>query len=389
MNHFKSQFLIDPEIIFLNHGSFGATPKPVFKTYQEWQARLESQPVLFLGRELPELLYNARKLLGQYLHADTNDLVFIPNSTYGINIVARSLNLGPGDQILTSDHEYGACDNCWEFTCERTGADYIHQPITLPVQSLESVVDEFWHGVNKNTRVIYLSMITSPTALRMPVEEICARARENGIITVIDAAHAPGQIPMDLRSLGADIVFGNCHKWMLAPKGSAFLYVNKEIQMAIQPLVVSWGLHTTPETTTGSRFVDILQWTGTYDPSACLSVPAAIQFMSKNHWNKVGSECHQLLRIAINSFCDMHNSKPLVPLESNFFAQMGIAQLPEVNLDLLKKRLYSEYRIEVPLIQWHDKQFVRISVQAYNTEEDIDSLLNGLNTLIPQLVKRR
>jgi len=386
MKDMKSLFQLNPEIIFLNHGSFGATPKSVFDAYKSWQAQLENQPVLFLGRELPELLFAAREKLGLFLNADADNLVYIPNSTYGVNIVARSLKLEPGDQILTSNHEYGACDNCWEFICAKTGANYIHQSISLPIQSDEFIIDEFWKGVTPQTKVIYLSMITSPTALRFPVEKICGRARMYGILSIIDAAHAPGQIPVDLHLLGADIVFGNCHKWMLGPKGAAFLFVRPDIQKIIEPLVVSWGYHTTPETTTGSRFIDILQWTGTIDHSAYLSVPSAIQFMQDNDWNHVRVESNRLLRIAIEKICKEFNLKPLYPLESHFFAQMGIAPLPEVNLDLLKYRLYAEYKVEVPLIQWQNKQFVRISVQGYNTSSDIDVLINGLAELIPQIM---
>jgi len=386
MKDLKSLFQLNPEIIFLNHGSFGATPRPVLEVYKSWQARLENQPVLFLGRELPGLLFASREKLGLFLNADAVDLVYIPNSTYGVNIVARSLKLEPGDQILTSNHEYGACDNCWEFICAKTGAYYIHQPISLPIQSDELIIDEFWKGVTSQTKVIYLSMITSPTAVRLPVEKICELARKNGILSIIDAAHAPGQIPVDLQLLGADIVFGNCHKWMLGPKGAAFLYARPEVQKIIEPLVVSWGYHTTPETTTGSRFVDILQWAGTNDHSAYLSVPSAIQFMRDNDWNDVRLESNCLLRIAIDRICKEFNLKPLYPLESHFFAQMGVAPLPEVNLDLLKNRLYTEYKVEVPLIQWHDKQFVRISVQGYNTRSDIDDLIRGLTELIPQVM---
>lgn len=386
MNGLKSQFQLNPEIIFLNHGSFGATPRPVFEVYRTWQARLENQPVLFLGRELPELLFNAREKLGIYLNAGAEDLVFIPNSTFGINIIARSLKMDPGDQILTSDHEYGACDYSWEFICSKTGANYIHQPISLPIKSDEIIVSEFWKGVTPQTKVIFMSMITSPTALRLPVEEICEKARKNGILTIVDAAHGPGQIPVDLQKIGADIVFGNCHKWMLGPKGAAFLYVRPEIQNIIDPLVVSWGFHATPKTSTGSRFVDILQWTGTNDHSAYLSVPSAIQFMQDNHWDKVRLECNRILRIAIDEISNKFNRISLYPSESHYFTQMGIAPLPEVNLDLLKNRLYAEYLVEVPLIQWQDKQFIRISVQGYNTRSDIDVLIDGLTELIPQVM---
>jgi isopenicillin-N epimerase len=385
MLNLKKHFLLDPSVRFLNHGSFGATPKPVFEAYQKWQLRLERQPVLFLGRELDGLLKDSRQVLGEYLNTDADDLVYIPNATHGVNIIAHSLQLKPGDEILTTDHEYGACDYTWDFVCIRSGAKYIHQPIPLPVHSEEEIVDQFWQGITSQTKVIYLSHITSPTALRLPVQNICQRAKEAGILTVIDAAHSPGQIPVDLQALGADIVFGNCHKWMLNVKGSAFLYVRRELQHLIDPLIVSWGYDPTSETTTGSRFIDLLQWTGTKDPTAALTVPTAIQFMQEHNWDQVRSECHNLLRRGIERICYITKMPPLYPLDSDFYGQMGIAPLPLSNLAVLKNRLYDEYKIEVPLIQWQDKQFVRISVQGYNTQEDIDALVKALQALLPQV----
>jgi isopenicillin-N epimerase len=388
MENLKDLFLIDSDIVFLNHGSFGAIPKSVFLTYQSWQARLERQPVLFLGRELDGLLYEARKKLGIYLNASADDLVFIPNATHGVNIVARSLKLDPGSKILTSDHEYGACDFTWEFVCSKTDVKYVHQSIRLPVHSEEEIFEEFWQGVDADTKVIYLSMISSPTAIIMPIKRICQKARENGIISVIDAAHAPGQIKMDLNDLGADIVFGNCHKWMLSPKGAAFLYVRKELQKMIEPLIVSWGSHATKETTTVSTFIDNLQWTGTKDPAAYLSVPAAIQFMAEHNWERVCADCHNKLRIAIDKVCDLYTMEPLYSTDSRLFAQMGIAPLPGSNLVDLKKNLYDDYKVEVPFIQWNEHQFVRISIQGYNSIEDIDTLLQGLSVLLPRMKKR-
>ena len=385
MLNLKQHFLLDPSIIFLNHGSFGATPKSVFEAYQNWQLRLERQPVLFLGRELDGLLKESREVLGEYLNADADDLVYIPNATHGVNIIAHSLQLKPGDEVLTTDHEYGACDYTWNFVCGKVGAKYIHQPVPLPVHSAEEIVDQFWLGVTSRTKAIYLSYITSPTALRLPVEQICQRAKEAGILMVIDAAHAPGQITVDLQTLDADIVFGNCHKWMLNVKGSAFLYVRRELQYLIEPLIVSWGYRPTPETTTGSRFIDLLQWTGTKDPTAALTVPTAIQFMQEHNWDDVRNECHHLLSQGIEQICNLVNMPPLYPLDIDFYSQMCIAPLPSSNLVVLKSRLYDEYKIEVPLIQWQDKQFVRISVQGYNSQEDIDSLEYALKVLLPQV----
>jgi len=385
MPSLKEYFLLDPSVVFLNHGSFGATPKPVFEAYQDWQLRLERQPVLFLGRELNELLLQSRSVLGEYLNADPADLVYIPNATHGVNIIAHSLQLNPGDEILTTDHEYGACDYTWEFICEKTGAKYLHQPIPLPVHSDEEIVEQFWQGVTPQTKALYLSHITSPTALRLPVEEICSRARQAGILTIVDAAHSPGQIPVDLQKLNADMVFGNAHKWLLNVKGSAFLYVRRELQPLIEPLIVSWGYHPTPEIATGSRFIDLLQWTGTKDPTAALTIPNAIQFMKDHDWDSVRCECHRLLRQTIERICDLTQLPPLYPLDSDFYGQMGIAQLPSSNLPLLKYRLYNEYKVEVPLTEWGNRQFISVSIQGYNTQEDVDMLVHALEVLLPQV----
>lgn len=381
----KEYFLLDPDIIFLNHGSFGATPKPVFEAYQNWQLRLERQPVLFLGREYNELLLQSRIALGNYLNADADDLVYIPNATHGVNIIARGLDLSDGDEIITTNHEYGACDYTWDFLCGKAGAKYIHRSIAVPVCSEDEIVEQFWQGVTAHTKAVYLSHITSPTALRLPAEKICALAKQAGIVSIIDAAHSPGQIPVDLQSLDADVVFGNCHKWMLSPKGAAFLYVRRELQHLAEPLIVSWGYQATEEMTTGSRFVDLLQWTGTKDPAAALSVPAAIQFMQEQNWDRVRSECHALLRETLERICDLTGLPPLYELDSAFYGQMGVAALPRSNLMVLKKRLYDEYRIEVPLIEWNDMRLIRVSIQAYNDRRDADALLDALKSLLPQV----
>ena len=383
-NPFKTLFLLDPSIIFLNHGSFGACPRPVFEAYQAWQRELERQPVLFIGRKLSVYDQAARQKLGAYLHVDPDDLVYIPNVTYGVNVIARSLALEAGDEILTTDHEYGACNSTWEFACQKTSAVYIHQPIPLPVHSAEAVVGQFWQGVTPRTKVIYLSHITSPTALRMPVEAICARARQNGILTVVDGAHAPGQLPLDLEAVGADFYVGNCHKWMLSPKGAGFLHARREVQHLIEPLVVSWAYHLAA-TGNGAHYLDYVRWTGTRDPAAQLSVPAAIEFMETHNWLEVRQECHRLLQMAITQICDLTGQPALYPLDSDFYSQLGIAPLsPETDLAALKNRLYDEYHIEVPCVFWQQRKLMRISVQAYNTMEDLKALVGALQVLLPQ-----
>ena len=237
-----------------------------------------------------------------------------------------------GSEFRISDHEYGACDYSWDFNCMKTGAKYIRQPIRLPVHTEEEIVEQFWLGVTPATKAIYLSHITSSTALRIPVEKLCKRARQAGILTVVDAAHSPGQIQVDLQDLGADMVFGNCHKWMLAPKSAAFLYVRKEVQQMVEPLIVSWGFNATAETTTGSRFVDLIQWTGTKDPAAALSVPKAIQFMKENDWDEVRHECHLLLRQAIERICRLTGLPPSIRLIPTFIVKWGLLRCPPLIL---------------------------------------------------------
>ncbi len=382
MNTLRSLFLLDPEVIFLNHGSFGATPRPVFENYQHWQRELERQPVQFIVSELNTHLTAARQAMGAYIHANPDDLVFVPNATFGVNVVARSLTLTEGDEILASDHEYGACENVWDFLCRKTGAVYKRQPIPLPIPSPDEWVNRFWQGVTSRTKVIFLSHLTSPTAATFPIQAVCARARAEGILTVIDGAHAPGQIPLEMETLGADFFTGNCHKWMMTPKGSAFLYARRERQSLIEPLVVGWGWSGVPEFHTGSRFLDHNQWLGTNDLSAYLAIPAAIRFMEDHAWDRVRADCHTLLEGALQGISTLTGLASVY--DHSPFAQLAIAPLPQVkDLLALKQRLYADYNIEIPLINWQDRHFVRISVQGYNTQADLETLVGALERLLP------
>ncbi|MSP14320.1 MAG: aminotransferase class V-fold PLP-dependent enzyme [Chloroflexi bacterium] len=383
MHHLKEFFLLDPTVVYLNHGSYGATPRPVFEVYQNWQRRMERQPVAFLGGEITGHLLHARRVLGDYLNVERDELVFVPNATFGVNVVAHSLSLGAGDEVLATDHEYGSCENVWKFLSLKTGFRYIRQPIRLPVSSVAGIVDQFWQGVTPRTRVIYLSHITSPTALCLPVAEICARARAAGILTVVDGAHALGQIPLDLAALGADFYTGNAHKWLSSPKGSAFLYARRDKQSLIQPLVVGWGWKEGAEGATGSPFIDYLQWLGTNDFSAYLSVPAAIAFQAEHDWLAVRQACHELATQAVHRICNLTGLPSIYPQDAGFYHQMAVAPLPpNIDLGRLKAALIDQYRVEIPCISWQGRQFIRISVQGYNTQEDIDALLLALQALL-------
>lgn len=370
----RAQFLLDPGVVFLNHGSFGACPKPVFEAYQRWQRELERQPVEFLGRRVDGLLDAARQALAVYINGAAENLVFISNATAGVNVAARSLRLQPGDEILTTDQEYGACNYAWQHNCERTGAEYVLRPIPLPMTTREAFVEHFWAGVTPRTRVIYISHITSPTALIFPVEEICRRARAAGIISVIDGAHAPGQIPLDMERIDADFYTANCHKWMCTPKGSGFLYVRPEHQPSIEPVIVSWGWFE------GADFVTRNQRQGTRDPAAYLAVPTAIEWMQAHDWDAVRTRCHALGVELRGQIAEWSGQQVIAP--DSWFSQMFSALLPTCDPERVKQRLYDDYRIEVPLASANGRQGVRVSLQAYNTREDGQKLLHALREII-------
>ena len=391
-NSLRDQFLLDPDVVFLNHGSFGATPRAVFEVYQQWQRRLEWQPVQFLGHDIGAYLAEARQALGNYLNVPATDLVYVPNATFGVNVVARSLRLGPGDEVLTTDHEYGACDRAWRYVRRERGFKVVRRAIALPLTTDEAIVEELWAGVTPRTRVIFLSHITSPTAVRFPVEAICARARAAGILTLIDGAHAPGQIPLDLAAVGADFYAGNGHKWLCAPKGAGFLYARPDVQPLIEPLIVGWGWSDGPpdagSLTFGSTFLDYLQYPGTKDYAAYLAVPEAIAFQAQYDWPAVRAGCHALAAEAIGRIEALTGLPPLYPPASaQFYAQMAAAALPPIaDLPAFKQRLYDDYRVEIPCVQWGERQFIRISIQGYNTRADVDALLAALQLLLPQAV---
>jgi isopenicillin-N epimerase len=376
----KELFLLDPAVAYLNHGSFGATPASVFDDYQRWQRELELEPAEFLGRRHNELMTWARAVLAAYLHTTAENVVYTQNATLSVNIVARSLRLGPGDEVLASDHEYGACDRAWRFLAQRQGFRYIRCPIRLPVASTADFLRQLWDGVTSHTRAIFLSHITSPTAVLFPVTDVCTRARAAGILTVIDGAHAPGQIPLDLSALEADFYAGNLHKWLCAPKGAGFLFARPEVQSLLDPLVISWGFEADPAG--NSRFIDYFEWTGTRDIASFLAVPAAIRFQEGHHWSRVRSKCHTLLQSAIAGVTALSATEPLY-MDDSWYVQMGAAELTSsVDTKSLQTRLYDEYRIEVPLLEWNDRKLIRVSVQGYNARRDVDRLLEALESLL-------
>ena len=362
----RDEFLLDPAIVFLNHGSFGACPRDVFERYQAWQLELERRPVEFLARRLPALLADARAALGAEIGADPDDLVFVPNATAGLNVAASALDLQPRDEVLATDLEYGAVDLMWRHVCARAGATYVRAEIPLPLESTADVVAALWERVTARTRVLFLSHITSSTGLVLPVEELCARARARGMTTIVDGAHAPGQLPLDVRLLDVDFYAGNCHKWLCAPKGAGFLYVRRELQPIVHPLVIGWGYGE------DSTFVRRHELQGTRDPAAYLAVPAAIEWLHGHGWDDVRARCRSLTRQARNEI-------PLDPVAApQLLAQMVAWMVPDdAPLDL-QERLYDEHRIEIPIVEQNGRRLMRASFQGYNSEADLAALRAAL-----------
>jgi isopenicillin-N epimerase len=348
---------------------------------------MERQPVEWLARRSDDLLGAARARLATYLGAQADDLVYVPNPTTAVNIVARSLHLQPGDEVLTTDHEYGAMNRTWRVICAQAGARYVHVPIPVPVSTHADFVQRFWAHVTPRTKVIFLSHITSDTALVFPADEICRRARAAGIFTIVDGAHVPAHIPLHLDTLDADIYTGACHKWLCAPKGSAFLWARREVQPMLRPLVVSWGWE--PAIPGPSAFIDHHQWQGTRDLSAFLATPAAIDYEDAHDWDGVRQRCHAAAVEAsallhgitgCEPFSPEHTGDPRSPI---WYGQMVAVRLPDhVDVADLKRRLYDDHRIEVPVYRWNDIPILRVSIQVYNTPDDVDRLAAALRILL-------
>jgi len=377
----KDLFMLDPDVIYFNHGSFGACPRPVFESYQKWQRELEWQPGDFLGRRYKDLMLNARTIVANYLGTNAENLEFVTNATMGINIVARSLELGPGDEVLSTDQEYGAMDRTFKFLARKRGFTYINRPIPVPVKSREDFVDDFWKGVTPHTRVIFMSHVTSPTAMTYPLQPICQKAHQAGILTLIDGAHAPGQMDISLDALGADFYTGNLHKWVCGPKGSAFLFARPEVQSLVEPLIVSFGW----DESKPSSFVDLLEWTGTRDISPFLGAADAIQFMNEHDWPAVRAYCHNLGQQIRQQLFDLTGTPSLYPDSTDWYSQMGTASLADsTDMSALGSLLSNEYHMVLPLIGWNGHKLVRFSIQAYNSQEEIDILMNAIRKFMAQ-----
>lgn len=379
MKSLQPLFLLDPSITYLNFGSYGACARPIFEDYQRWQLELEKEPVQFIAVDGPKRLETSRRALGEYINCPADDLVYVTNPSYGLNIIAKSFMLEPGDEVLTTDIEYGASDKAWRHYCKKKKARYVRQHISLPIVSKEQFVEDFFAGFTERTKIVFISHITSSTALRLPVEDICRIAKERGVLTFVDGAHVPGHIPLDLSGLQADIYTGACHKWMMTPKSCSFLYVKKELQHLFDPLVVSWGYDSASPS--HSQFLDYHQGQGTRDFSAFLTVPEAIRFMDKYRWQDVARECRRLVLDNAMRFCDLFNAQPLAPLYEDFVVQMFSIPVSTSRPEELQRHLFDRYRIEIPVMTQGENVYIRYSINGFNSQEDLDRLYVALEEI--------
>jgi isopenicillin-N epimerase len=377
---------LDPAVVFLNHGSFGACPSEVLRRQAALRTEMEAEPVRFLSRELDDRLAAARRPLGAFLGADPDDLAFVTNATGGINAVLRSLTFAAGDELLTTDHAYNACRNTLNYVAERAGARVVVATIPFPLTSPDEVVDAVLAKATTRTRLALLDHVTSPTGLVLPIERLCKALRHRGVDVVVDGAHAPGMVPLDLDSLGAAYYSGNCHKWLCAPKGSAFLWVRRDRQPGVRPLTISHGASAVrPERT---RFRLEFDWMGTSDPTAWLTVPAALEYMGAllpGGWPAVMARNRALALEARARLCAAAGTAPACPAAmigslASVRQPDGIAEVGWRRPDPLQRRLFEGWGIEVPVMTWPaaPRRVIRISAQLYNRPEHYARLAEAL-----------
>lgn len=379
----RELFDLAPGLVFLNHGSYGACPRPVREALRAWQDQMERNPVEFLGRRSAALLRTARERLAGFVGAQADHLVFVPNATTGVNIVARSLALQPGDEVLGTTLEYGACDATWEIVCAQQGASYRRAAIALPLND-QAFVDAVMAAVTPRTKLVFVSHVASTTALVLPVAALVDGAHARGLPVLVDGAHAPGQLDLDLDALGADFYTGNGHKWLCGPKGTAFLHARPEHHEQLHATVTSWGYvagsggHTGFDAYTGrSVFERRLQWQGTRDITGCLALGAAIDFHHQHLTPELRSACHRQAVTLMHELA-AHFGLPVIGSDAHF-AQMVPIPVPACDAEALRIRLFEQHHIEVPVTQHEGRTFVRLSVQGYNTRAELEVLATALH----------
>jgi isopenicillin-N epimerase len=375
----KEHWLLERDIAYLNHGSFGATPIAVLAKQDEFRTALEREPVRFLVTELEPLLDDARRQVADFVGADPDGMAFVPNATAAVNAVLRSLDLDKHDELLITTQEYNACRNVIEYVAQLEGAKVVVVETPFPVTSAEEIVASVLARVTDRTRLLLIDHIVSQTAVIQPVAAIVRELNARGIDTLVDGAHAPGMIPLNIRDIGAAYYTGNLHKWVCAPKGAAFLHVRENRRASIHPIAISHGANSMR--TDRSRFQLEFDWTGTFDPSAWLAVPEALRFMSAlvdGGWPEIMRRNHALVLRGRDILASALNVAPPVP--DAMLGSMAVLPLPDGDGEALHDALLAQFRIEVPMMPWPQppKRLVRISAQVYNEEREYQLLADAL-----------
>ena len=385
----KNQFLLDNKVTFLNHGSFGACPKVIFNEYQSWQKKLENQPVKFLDqfRDFGPNMTNVREALSIKINCNVNNLVPVVNATTGLNAIIKSLHFKKGDEVIISNHEYGALEKTWQFIKTKYKIKITIAKVSLPITSEEKFIKDFVKKFTSKTKILFLSHITSPTALLFPIKKLVQIAKQHKIITIIDGAHAPGHIDLNLKNLNADFYSGNCHKWMMSPKGAAFMWSSSKYKNHLDPLIVSHGWNKKNNSINqkgalgNSRFIDMFEYNGTKDPAAWLSVPSSIKFINDKKNTKLFITQSKVL---YNFALKLSNTFKMPLLgDRKFLPPLMISvPIPKVKEIEFQRKLYKNYKIEIPIIPWENKSFARISYQLYNSIKDLEKLEYALKKLL-------
>jgi isopenicillin-N epimerase len=383
--------LIDPDVTNLNTGSFGPLPRAVFDEATRLRRRLAEEPMDFLIRQLPGLLWQARERLAHFLGGDPRRLVFTANVSASINIVAAALRLAAPGEILLTDHEYGAMHWCWERAAQRQGLTLRTFPLPVMAGTPADIVEAARTAFTEHTRLFFFSHVLSPTGLVLPARELCLEARKRGIVTVVDGAHAPAMIPVHLAEMDCDFYGANCHKWLLAPTGSGFLYLGAGAEERVQPLQVSWGWHHVrrhadePDELGSTPRLRSLEFEGTRDPAPWLAVPTAIDFQAGLGWERIRGRIAELVGQVRQRFIQELGLPLATPVHADLHGAMTAFRLPQgTNAVALRQNLWERYRIEAPIIERPDGLLIRVSTHFYNTVEEIGRLAEALPKLLSQ-----
>ena len=374
----REHFLLADDLVFLNHGSFGACPKSVLATQNQWRQRFESSPVQFVLEELGGLLRERAQELGQYLGARGKDLVFVENATTGVNTAIQAASIQPGDEVVLLDHAYPAVVHAAQHACASVGARLVHAQLPFPCQEPQVALDVLEEAFSPATRLVIIDHVTSASGLILSLEGLIERCRERGVLVCVDGAHAPGMLPLDLEAIGADWYTGNCHKWLWAPKGCAFLWTRPELQAATHPLVISLGY--------GQGYTDEFDWTGTRDFSAWLSLNEAMAFQEQMGGDEVRRYNHELVWWGAECLASAWSIS--LPAPKSMIGSLVTLPLPgteeatvERGLEI-RRTLYEKHRIEVPVHPIGGQLWVRISAQIYNERSDYTALAERLPGLL-------